>query len=135
MNQMVSTLKQKITTTKKETHHHSKVTIPYVTMLTKLVRKMSRWNPKYELIKIAVKCNLGSINKMDYKGVSGKWVKIRGVQREDDDDAHIHTLEKGQATAPPIQDQVAPVVNSFNQIMGMLGQLQLNMGQVHERLD
>ena len=96
---MVSTLKKKIAAFKKKTSQHSKVTVPYVTIITKLVHQMSRWNPKYELIKIVVKDNLGSINKMGYKDVKGKWVKIRYVQIEDDDDAPVDSLEEGLATA------------------------------------
>ena len=36
---------------------------------------MSRWNPRYELIKLGVKYDLASVSKMGYHKVNGVWIK------------------------------------------------------------
>ena len=62
---------------------------------------------------------------------SGKFVKICGVVDDDEEDKET-ALAKGQVVVPPAQDPPAP---SLAQVMEVLGQLQLNIGHLHERFD
>ena len=64
MDKMISTLKQKIESAKKNLLLHGKVAVPYVNILTVITRRMSRWNPRYELIKLDVEYDLASVSKM-----------------------------------------------------------------------
>ena len=75
MDKMISTLKQKIISAKKNPPLHGKVAVRYVNILTLIARRMSRWNPRYELIKLGVKHDLASVSKMGYHKVNGVWIK------------------------------------------------------------
>ena len=70
---------------------------------------MSRWNPRYELIKLGVKYDLASISKMGYHKVNGVWIK------------------KNQPTeaSQEQQTEAAPSGPSLEDVMTALGQLQL----------
>ena len=77
---------------------------------------MSRWNPRYELIKLGVKYDLSLISKMGYHKVNGIWIK------------------KNQP-AEASQEQpteAAPSGPSLKDVMTTLGQLQM---QMHQRFD
>ena len=67
--------KQKIASAKKNPPLHGKVAVPYVNILTLIARRMSRWNPRYELIKLRVKYDLASVSKMGYHKVNRVWIK------------------------------------------------------------
>ena len=71
MDKMISTLKQKIASAKKNLPLHGKVAVSYVNILTLIARRMSRWNLRYELIKLGVKYDLASVSKMGYHKVNG----------------------------------------------------------------
>ena len=98
---------------------HGKVVIPYVNILTIIARRMSRWNPRYELIKLGVKYDLASVSKMGYHKVNGVWIK------------------KNQP-AEASQEQpteAAPLGLSLEDVMTALGQLQLQMHQRFDQVD
>ena len=75
IDKMISTLKQKIASAKKNPPLHGKVAVLYVNILTLIARRISRWNPRYELIKLGVKYDLASVSKMGYHKVNGVWIK------------------------------------------------------------
>ena len=60
-----------------------------------------------------------------------KYVKVRRVQGDDEDDDDDAPVE-GQVIAPHVHDPTAP---SLAQVMDVLGQIQLSIGQIHERFD
>ena len=72
MDKMISTLKQKIASAKKNPLLHGKVAVPCVNILTVIAHRMSRWNPRYELIKLVVKYDFASVSKMRYHKVNGE---------------------------------------------------------------
>ncbi|XWS39351.1 hypothetical protein CRYUN_Cryun18bG0045300 [Craigia yunnanensis] len=110
MDKMISTMKQKITGAKKNPPQHGKVAVPYINILTLITCKMSQWNPIYELIKLGVKYDLGSMNKMGYHKVNGEWIK------------KAHTVEATQAQLAGhlLLGTTAP---SLGDVMTALGQL------------
>ena len=67
MDKMFFTLRQMITYAMKKHITHQKVIVPYATIITKMAKTMSSWNPKYELFPIAVTYNLSLIGKIRYK--------------------------------------------------------------------
>ena len=62
--------------------------MPYVTLITHYAKSLGSLSPKYEMLFFAVKYNSASITKMGYQDQNnnGKFVKVRGVVDEDDDD-------------------------------------------------
>ena len=116
MDKMTSTLKQKITSAKKNPPLHGKVAVLYVNILTLIARRMSRWNPRYELIKLGVKYDLASISKMGYHKVNGVWIKKN------------QPAETSQEQ-PTIEASSSP---SLVNVMSALEQLQV---QMHQRFD
>ena len=93
---------------------------------------MSWWNSKYKLLLIVVTYNLGSIGKMGYKKVNSKWVNIRGAQGDDnDDDASMNAPKEAQVIALLVPDPAVLTATFLDQIMGMWGQQQLSLGQMH----
>ena len=77
---------------------------------------MSRWNPRYELIKLGVKYDLASVSKMGYHKVNSEWVK------------KSHTVEASQEQ----QTEAALSGPFLRDVMIALGQLQM---QMHQRFD
>ena len=116
MDKMISTLKQKIAGTKKNPPLHGKVAIPYVNIFTLIARRMSRWNPRYEFIKLRVKYDLESVSKMGYHKVNGAWIKKN---------------QPAEASQEQPTD-AAPSGPSLEDVMTALGQLQM---QMHQRFD
>ena len=119
MDKMISTLKQKIASAKKNPSLNGKVASPYVNILTLIAHRMSRWNPRYELIKLGVKYDLASVSKMGYHKVNGVWIK------------------KNQP-AEASQEQpteAAPLSPSLEDVMTTLGQLQIQMYQRFDLVD
>ena len=134
MNQMISTLKQKIAGAKKSPPQHIKVVVPYVNIIMMIACKMSCWNSRYELIKLRAQCNLGSISKIGYKKVNGQWVKTRGAhgdaykdKQDEDNDSGAH--EDEQAVEPQVLEPAVFVSTSLEDIIAVLGQIQLKMNQ------
>ena len=109
MDKMISTLKQKIASAKKNPPLHGKVAVPYVNILTLIARRMSRWNPRYELIKLGVKYDLASVSKMGYHKVNGVWIKK-------------NQLAEASQEQPT---EAAPSGPSLEDVMTALGQLQM----------
>ena len=72
---------------------------------------MSRWNPRYELIKLGVKYDLASVSKMGYHKVNGVWIKKNQPAK----------ASQEQPT------KVAPSGPSLEGVMTALGQLQMQM--------
>ena len=66
---------------------------------------MSRWNPRYELIKLGVKYDLSSVSKMGYHKVNNEWVK------------KSHTVEALQEQPT----EAAPLGPSLGDVMTTLG--------------
>ena len=116
MDKMISTLKQKIASAKKNPPLHGKVAVPYVNILTLMARRMSRWNPRYELIKLGVKYDLASVSKMGYHKVNGIWIK------------KAQSVEASQEQ-PTTEASSGP---SLVNVMSTLEQLQV---QMHQRFD
>ena len=111
MDKMISTLKQKITSAKKNPLLYGKVAVPYVNILMVIAHRMNRWNPRYKLIKFGVKYDLASVSKMGYHKVNGEWVK------------KSHTVKALQEQ----QTEAAPLGPSLGDVMTALGQLQMQM--------
>ena len=70
--------------------------MPYVTLIIHYVKSLGFLNLKYELLSIAIKCNLGFIAKMGYNDLNN-----------DDDDEEkkeappANAPTKGQTAVPP----------------------------------
>ena len=132
MNKMLNILKkkEKEAKSKKKTILQSKFAVSYVTLITHYVKTLGPLNPKYELLSIAVSYNLASIIKMGYKNTdnNGIFVKVRGIQDDDDD---------GEEHAPATQGEQAQNPNdlSLTHIMKGLGEIQLSFGHLNSRLN
>ena len=77
---------------------------------------MSRWNPRYELIKLGVKYDLALVSKMGYHKVNGVWIK-----KNQPAEASQEQPTEAAPSGPFLED-----------VMTALGQLQM---QMHQRFD
>ena len=75
--------------------------------------------PKYEMVQIAVVYNLASIAKMGYKDPDNNknFVKMRGDEGEEDEPAQ------------------APETHTLGQVMDVLADLQISIGNLNTRFD
>ena len=96
-------------------------------------KKFSQWNPKYELLFIVIKYNLASIGKMGYKEIDDKQVKPRGAHVDDDEDEHEAAPKEAQEKVNTTALKVPkPATTSLDQILGVLGQMQLRISQLQQ---
>ena len=75
--------------------------------------------PKYEMVQIAVVYNLASIANMGYKDSdnTGNFIKMRGDKGEEDEPAQ------------------APKTHTLDQVMDVLADLQISIGNLNTRFD
>ena len=86
---------------KQKSSQQQRVYVPYVTIITHYAKSLGFLSPRYEMIHFAVKYNLDPITKMGYRDQNnnGKFVKVRGVMDEDDDEKE-NTLAAQDLTTP-----------------------------------
>ena len=79
--------KEKEAQSKRKKTTQSQFAIPYVTLITHYAKTLGIVQLKYEMIPIAVTCNLASIVKMGYKDKNNNmiFVKVRDAHDEDDE--------------------------------------------------
>ena len=90
-----------------------------MTLITHYARSVKILQPKYELVPIAVVYNLASIAKMGYKDSdnTSNFIKMRGDEGEEDEPAQ------------------APKTHTLGQVMDVLADLQISIGNLHTRFD
>ena len=90
-----------------------------MTLITYYPRLVKILQPKYELVPIAVVYNLASIAKMGYKDPdnTGNFIKMRGDEGEEDEPAQ------------------APKTHTLGQVIDVLADLQISIGNLHTRFD
>ena len=90
-----------------------------MTLITHYARSAKILQPKYEFVQIAVVYNLASIARMGYKDPdnTGNFIKMRGDEGEEDE---------------PTQ---APETHTLGQVMDVLADLQIGIGNLNTRFD
>ena len=111
--------KEKKASSKRKKTSTSLFAIPYVTLITHYARSAKILQPKYELVQIAIVYNLASIAKMGYKDLdnTGNFIKMRGDEGEEDEPAQ------------------APETHTLGQVMDVLADLQISIGNLNTRFD
>ena len=111
--------KENEASSKRKKTSQSLFAISYVTLITQYARSAKILQPKYELVQIAVVYNLASIAKIGYKDPynTGNFIKMRGDEGEEDEPAQ------------------APETHSLGQVMDVLADLQISIGNLNTRFD
>ena len=111
--------KEKEDSSKRKKTSLSLFTITYVTLITHYAKSVKILQPKYEMVQIAVVYNLASIAKMGYKNPDNieNFIKMRGDEGEEDEPAQ------------------APETHTLGQVMDVLADLQISIGNLNTRFD
>ena len=90
-----------------------------MTIITHYAKSVKILQPKYEMVQIAVVYNLASIAKMGYKDPDniGNFIKMKGDEGEEDEPAQ------------------APEAHTLGQVMDVLADLQISIGNLNTLFD